>query len=194
MQAAQSPEVAVRRRIDNELALVCALAVCAGAIHVMAAIVDLGVHPGYAGVRLLVGLAQVLWAVALYRSPSRRLLRAGATAFAAVVVCWAVSQAGVLPGGTSAWKATPAAPLDLVAAADALLLALCVAVRPRSIDGAAGPGVLRGLTSGGGLLLVLASSLLLAAAPVGYAQARRGGRVSAAALFFCPLGQHRAHQ
>lgn len=184
-------DVPVARRIDNALALVCGLGLCAGSMNVIAAAVDLGAHPGYGTLRLLAGVGQLLWAVALYRVPSRGLLRVGAIAGVAVVAGWTVLQAGVLPSGGSAWRAAPASPLDLLAAVDAIVLALCVAARS---ERRRGMHLLRGLSATSGLALVMVSSLALAVAPEGYAHESGGGAWSAASLFYCPLGQSRAHQ
>ena len=148
-------------RIDSTLALVLALTWSAGLIHVVAAIGHLDGYAPFAVFFETLALAQLLWGVAVYRSPSNRLLWLGGLGSLAVVALWCISRTAGVPIGPHPWSPEPVGAIDAVCSADELVLAIVVFGRL-----AAGPyGRLRRTVSatvaGSGLFLVLVSSLLL---------------------------------
>ena len=110
--------------LGDGLFVVCGLAWAAGAIHLAAAAEHSGEHPAHAVLLLLVASTQVLWGVVLQRSPSRRLLRAGAIVSLALVALWTLSRTSGIPIGAAAWRPESVGLLDSVATADAAALAV----------------------------------------------------------------------
>jgi hypothetical protein len=145
------------RRVDDRLFALCGLSWAAGLIHVAAATTHLDEYALYAVFFEVLALAQFAWGVAVYRAPSRALLGAGAVVSVLVVVRWIVSRTIGLPIGPEPWHAEAVGPLDSLASADELLLALLVTVRLRA------PG--RSLAHGSAVCLILLSSLALAGGP-----------------------------
>jgi hypothetical protein len=77
---------------------------------------------------LLVPL-QSLWGVWVCFAPSRRLLVAGGIGSLLIVAVWVVSRTAGLPLGPEPWQPEAIGPLDVVASADELVIALLVALR-----------------------------------------------------------------
>jgi hypothetical protein len=147
-------------RIDGTLAVVLALTWSAGLIHVVAAIGHLDEYAPFAVFFELLAVAQVLWGVALYRAPSRRLLWTGALASLAVVALWVVSRTSGVPVGSHPWVPEPVGALDAVCSADELALACVVACR-LMLPGGSLRRMANGAAVGSGLFLVLLSLLLV---------------------------------
>jgi hypothetical protein len=144
-------------RIEDRLFVLCGLSWAAGLIHIAAAVAHLDEYALYAVFFEILAVAQFAWGVAVYRAPSRTLLGAGAVVSVLVVVLWIISRTAGLPVGPEPWHAEAVGPLDALASADELILALLVATRLR------GPG--RSLAHGAAVCLILLSSLALAGGP-----------------------------
>ena len=109
----------------------------AAAIHFTAAVEHFGEHPSHAVLFTLLACAQLLWGIALYRSPSRRLLLIGVLMNVGVVAVWVVSRTSGIPIGPSPWRPEPVGLLDAVASADEVAMALLVGLRLRWAPGRA---------------------------------------------------------
>jgi hypothetical protein len=149
------------RQLDDRLLVVLALAWGAAFVHVEAAIEHLQEYGLFALFFGLLAATQFCWGIALYRSPSRRLLIAGATLSLAVVALWVISRTSGLPIGPTPWTPESVGSLDLIATGDEIVLALLVVLQLRP-DGA---GMLaRGyqrLIMAAALSMILLSSLAL---------------------------------
>jgi Na+-transporting methylmalonyl-CoA/oxaloacetate decarboxylase gamma subunit len=143
---------------DDRLLVLCGLSWAAGLIHVAAAVTHLDEYALYAIFFEALAVVQFGWGVALYRSPSRRLLVFGAVLSVLVVALWVVSRTAGLPIGPEPWRPEAVGALDALASADEALLAALTAARLR------GSG--RPLGHAAALGLILLSSLALAGGPV----------------------------
>lgn len=114
---------------SDGLAAAYGLAWAAGAIHLTAALEHSGEHPSHAASLAFIACAQLLWGIALYRSPTRRLLLAGVMMSIAMVALWVASRTSGLPIGATPWRPEPVGALDSVASADATVLAVLVGLR-----------------------------------------------------------------
>lgn len=161
-RAAPAPSPAARQ-LDDRIFLLCGLAWGAGLIHWEAAIEHLQEHALFAVFFAFLAATQCLWGIAVYRSPARGLLRAGAVMSLMVVALWIVSRTSGLPIGPDHWTPERVGALDSVATGDEVVLALLVLFQLRS--GAAG-ALERGgrhLATAAALTLILLSSLSLIA-------------------------------
>jgi hypothetical protein len=152
---------AAARQLDDSLLIVLALAWGAAFVHVEAAIEHLQEYGLFALFFALLAATQFCWGVALYRSPSRRLLIAGATLSLAVLGLWVVSRTSGVPLGPTPWTPEPVGVLDLIATGDEIVLALIVVMQLRSHSaGVLARGYRRGIIAAA-LCLILFSSLAL---------------------------------
>jgi hypothetical protein len=83
--------------------LLCGLSWTAGLIHISAAVSHFRIEPAEGVFFELLATAQLLWGLALYRSPSRRLLSVGFVVSLAVVALWMVSRTCGIPLGDEPW-------------------------------------------------------------------------------------------
>jgi hypothetical protein len=141
--------------------LIAGLAWAAGLIHLQAAIDHADESRLYAVLFVLLAVAQAGWGVALCRHPARSLLRAGVAGSLGVVVVWVLSRTVGLPVGPDLGNPEAPGPLDVIATADELVIALMLLLElfPRL-----GALILhRGrLLEISGVLLLVVSSLVLA--------------------------------
>jgi hypothetical protein len=147
------------RHVENVVLIACGLAWGAALIHVQAAVDHLDEYWLYALFFALLAAAQLLWGAALYRSPGRHLLVAGAIGSLMVVALWVVSRTSGLPIGPDAGSAESLGLLDSVASADEVALAVLAALQLRPPPKgrlARGAGHLVGAAS---VFLILLSSL-----------------------------------
>lgn len=149
------------RKLDDRLFIACGLAWVTGLIHVEAAIQHVDEYLLYSLFFVLLAATQGLWGIAVYRSPSRKLLFAGATMSLMVAALWIISRTSGLPIGPRHWAPEPIGPLDSIATANEMAVALLVYFQLRRKQS----GLLaRGcghLTSATALCLILLSSLAL---------------------------------
>jgi O-antigen ligase len=159
--AADSHPAPAVRRLDDRLFIACGLAWVTGLIHVEAAIQHLDEYVLYAAFFVLLAAAQCMWGIAVYRSPTRKLLSAGAIVSIMVAALWILSRTSGLPVGPQPWTPEPIGAVDSIATANEVALALLVFFQVRR----GRPGVLvRGctrLTTATALCLILFSSLAL---------------------------------
>jgi hypothetical protein len=142
--------------IDDALFVACGLAWCAGLIHAVAAVGHVDEYLPAAVFFSFLAPAQAALGTALYRHASRNLLLAGAVGSALVVALWVVSRTSGLPVGPHPWVAEAVGPLDVIASADEVLLALLACLQ---LAGARGRRVRRSfrlplLGAGAGLILL----------------------------------------
>jgi hypothetical protein len=151
------------RRLDDGLFVLCGLVVGAALIHVEAAVDHLSEYALYAVFFALLAPVQFAWGVALYRRPSRRLLLAGGVFNAAIVALWIVSRTSGLPIGPEHWKPEAIGPIDSIASADELVLALLVGLQLAAPRRGWAPlrAAARSLLLTAGVCLILLSSLSL---------------------------------
>jgi hypothetical protein len=149
------------RQLDDRLLIVLALAWGAAFVHVEAAIEHLQEYGLFALFFALLATTQFCWGVALYRSPSRRLLIAGATLSLAVLALWIVSRTTGLPIGPTPWAPEPVGVLDLIATGDEVVLALIVAMHLLPDGGGVLARGYRRAIVAAALCLILLSSLAL---------------------------------
>jgi hypothetical protein len=148
-------------RLDERLFIACGLAWVTGLIHFDAAIQHVDEYLLYSLFFVLLAAAQCLWGVAVYKSPSRKLLSAGVTMSLLVTVLWIVSRTSGFPIGPQAWTPEPIGALDSIATANETVLAVLVFLQLRpSTTGALARGC-RCLATGAALCLILLSSLAL---------------------------------
>lgn len=150
-----------RRRLDDGLFLACALAWGASVIHVEAAIDHLQEFALYSAFFGVLAAAQLAWGIALYRSPSRRLLVIAAIVSLTVVALWIVSRTSGLPIGPAPWVPERVGPLDSVATGDEAILALLVIFQLRPLRAGLLARGFKQLATVTGVGLVLLSSLSL---------------------------------
>ena len=113
------------RTVSDRVFLACGLAWAVGLIHLVATIEHVREYALYAVFFALLAPAQLAWGAALYRHGRRWLLWVGAAASLAVVAVWVVSRTSGMPlGPDGAWRPEPVGPLDAVATADEIALAL----------------------------------------------------------------------
>ncbi|MGZ4400606.1 MAG: hypothetical protein ACXVYM_07015 [Gaiellaceae bacterium] len=139
----------------------CGLACGSGLIHADAAVQHFDQYVLFSVFFAVLASLQLAWAAAVYRSPGRALLRAGAVGSLLVAALWLMSRTSGLPLGPGRWAPEPVGAFDSIATADEIVLALLVFA-----PGGLGAGrVLRWLSREGalatGLLLILLSSLAL---------------------------------
>jgi hypothetical protein len=168
--------------LEDALFLAAALAWGAAAIHVEAAISDLGDHVLFAAFFACLAIGQLLLGIAIYRRPARGLLLAGGAVSLAVVGLWIASRTSGLPIGPGRWTPGAVGPADSLATADELCLALIVACR----IGTGRPGRLtRGMTSvvtAAGVFLILLNAMVLTIVSTGHVNYTGPGS------FLCHLG------
>jgi hypothetical protein len=165
--AARLPSVAgevegrARPQLENSVFVACGLACGSGLIHVDAAVEHFHEYVLFSAFFVVLASLQFAWTAAVYRRPSRTLLRLGAAASLLVVALWLVSRTSGLPLGPKRWKPESVGGFDSIATADELVLALLV-LAPAGLRAG---GVVRWVSREGalavGLLLILLSSLAL---------------------------------
>jgi hypothetical protein len=151
-----------RARIDDGLFVACGLAWAAGLIHVVAAIQHVDEYVLFAVFFALLAPAQFAWGTALYRRPGRRLLLIGAIGSLLVVALWVASRTTGLPLGPEAWTPEPVGPVDAIASADELALALVAVMQlVQRSGGALGRGFRHAVLAAGTCLILLSSLALV---------------------------------
>jgi predicted branched-subunit amino acid permease len=151
------PGQGLDQRRPDVLLMACGLAWLAGLIHIQAAIDHFDEYVPYAILFIALASAQLVWGVAFYRWPTRRLLYAGMAGCLAVILAWISSRTIGLPFGPDLGHPEPVGVLDLVATVDEVaIVALCVSMlqswrpsAPRSLGAI-------------GLFLIVVSALVLA--------------------------------
>jgi hypothetical protein len=141
----------------------CGLALGAGAIHVVACYQHLQEYVLYSVFFAFLAIGQIGLGVALYRSTHALWLWVGATTSIAVVALWVVSRTVGLPLGPSTWTPEEVGPLDIIASADELVLALLLALQLRPGERPATVACRR-VAMGGGMFLIIMSALVLSGA------------------------------
>jgi hypothetical protein len=168
--------------LEDALFLAAALAWCAAAIHVEAAISDFHESVVFSAFFASLAAVQLLLGIAIYRRPARGVLLAGGAVSLTVVGLWIASRTSGLPIGPGRWSPGSAGPADSLATADELWLALIVACRV----GAEGAGRLtRGMTrvvTAAGIFLILLNAMVLTIASSGHVHYTGPGS------FLCHLG------
>jgi hypothetical protein len=149
------------RRLDDILFLACALAWAASLIHFAAAIEHVEEFVLFSVFFALLASAQLAWGILLYRSPTRRVLVAGAAMSLTVVALWLVSRSVGLPIGPAAGAPEPVGTLDSIVTADELVIALLMGFRLQPMRAGLLASCFRQLTTAAGLGLLLLSSLVL---------------------------------
>jgi hypothetical protein len=151
-------------RVSDGIFLICALSWAAALIHVAAAISHLQGYALHSVFFEILASLQLLWGIALYRGPSRRLLLTGVVGNLLVVALWIVSRTSGLPIGPHPWRPEALGALDAVCSADEMLLAALVVFHVRGDRAGALLRVSRQLTGAAAICLLVASSLALTAA------------------------------
>lgn len=149
------------RKLDERLFVVCGLAWVTSLIHVEAAIQHVDEYMLYAVFFVLLAAAQCGWSIAVYRSPSRMLLSAGAVVSLMVALLWLLSRTSGLPIGPAPGTPESVGPLDSIATANELALAALVFFQLRRRSTGALARSCAGLTTAMALCLILLSSLAL---------------------------------
>jgi hypothetical protein len=147
--------------MDDALFLAAGLSWGACMIHVEAAIDHFQESVLYAVFFAVLAVVQLLWGIAIYRRPSRRLLAAGVVMSLMVVALWIMTRTTGIPVGPERWTSEPVGTADSLASGDELVLALVVMCRLGADR--AGP-VVRGIANLGilaGVFLILLSSMVL---------------------------------
>jgi hypothetical protein len=158
---AGTPPAPAARRLDERLFIACGLAWVTGLIHVEAAIQHVAEYMLYAVFFVLLAAAQGLWGIAVYRSPTRKLLTAGAITSLMVATVWVISRTSGLPIGPQPGTPEPLGALDSIATTNEAAIALLVFFKLRGEPPSA---LLRGctrLTTATAICLILLSSLAL---------------------------------
>src|ERR1700712_1833073 len=145
------PAAGTARTIDDQLLVACGLALGAGLIHVVAAVEHLDEYTLYSLFFVMLALAQFALGIALYRSPSPRLVMYAAVGSLLVVGLWLVSRTVGLPIGPSIWTPDPVGAIDTIASGDEIALALLMGFRLRPSSGGTGAIVFRRVVTGAGL-------------------------------------------
>ena len=161
--ALSRPAADTGRVANDGIVIACGLALGAGMIHVAAAVDHLN-HYWLHGVFFAVLAAgQLALSVGLYRSTRTYPLAIAIVTSIAVVMLWVLSRTSGLPVGPEPWRPEPVGPLDVVASADELVLALLAALQLRPF----GPRMTvacKRLAIGLGLILITLSALVLTGA------------------------------
>lgn len=116
------------REIADWLLIACGLSWGAGLIHVKAAVDHLDEYVLYSVFFEVLAVLQLVWGVAIYRAPTRRLMVGGAAMSIGVVMLWVGSRTTGLPIGPDPWTPESVGVIDVLASADELVLALLVAL------------------------------------------------------------------
>lgn len=161
-QPAERVSAPLAPRLDDRLFVLCGLAWAAGLIHVVAAIDHVEESLLYAAFFALLAPAQLGWGALVYRRHTRRLMRAGAMLSLAVAATWLASRTTGMPVGPERWQPEPVGPLDAVATADEVALALLAFVQLRGAPNGTAAGAIGHLTAAAGVGLILLSSLAVA--------------------------------
>jgi hypothetical protein len=148
------------RTVDDAVLIACGLALGAGAIHVVACYQHVQEYLLYSVFFGLLAVGQIGLGVALYRSTRALWLWVGATTSLAVVALWVVSRTVGLPLGPETWTPEEVGPLDIVASADELVLALLMVLQLRPGDRPVAIACRRA-AMGAGLFLFIMSALVL---------------------------------
>jgi hypothetical protein len=159
--AVGAPPASAARRLDERLFIACGLSWVTGLIHVEAAIQHVDEYVLYAVFFVLLAGTQGLWGMAVYRSPTRKLLTAGATMSVMVATLWVISRTSGLPIGPEPGTPEPLGALDCIATANEVAIAMLVFFELRGKPSSA---LVRGctrLTTAAALCLILLSSLAL---------------------------------
>jgi hypothetical protein len=143
----------LRQRADG-VVLACGVATLAGLIHIQAAIDHFAEYVPYAILFIALAGGQLVWSLAYYRWPARRLLYAGMIGCVGVIAAWIASRTIGLPFGPDLGHPEPVGVLDGIATIDevvivALALSILRGSRARLANSAA-------------LLMIVVSSLVLA--------------------------------
>jgi hypothetical protein len=121
-------------RASDAMTSAALLSVGAGVIHAFVIADHFEEAASFGTFFVVLAVAQLGWAVALWRSPSRRLLVAAAIGSLLVAALWLVSRTVGLPVGPERWEAEPVGLADAVSTAfEILTTALAVvALRARA--------------------------------------------------------------
>jgi hypothetical protein len=161
--SASLPSSADTAHVDDRLFILCGLAWASGLIHVVAAVQHVDEYLLFAIFFAWLAPVQFAWGVAVYRRPSSRLLTLGAVGSALIALLWLVSRTSGLPIGESPWRPEAIGPLDVLATADEVVLAVMVFLQLASLPRAALARVAGYLAGAAGTVLILLSSLALVA-------------------------------
>lgn len=104
-----------------------ALSLVAGSIHAVVAVPHFAEYWGFGSFFLALGTFQLAWGVQVYRRPSAGLYRIGAVASLAVIALWIASRTVGLPLGPEPGAAESVGPLDALASAIEVAIALLCA-------------------------------------------------------------------
>jgi hypothetical protein len=159
--AAEAVTTPSERKLDERLFIACGLSWVTALIHAQAAIQHVAEYLLYAVFFVLLATAQVLWGIAVYRSPSRRLLIAGAAMSLAVVALWIASRTIGLPIGPDPGSPEPVGAIDVVATTNEVLLAVLVVLQLRHRNSGAMARIRGRVVIAVAMGLILLSSLAL---------------------------------
>jgi hypothetical protein len=111
-----------------------ALSLVAGAIHAVVAVPHFAEYWGFGSFFVALGVFQLGWGIQVYRRPSALLYRIGAWASLAVVALWVASRTVGLPLGPEPGAAEPVGPLDgLASAIEVAIAMLCASFLGRAL-------------------------------------------------------------
>lgn len=159
--AAEAASTSSGRKLDERLFIACGLSWITALIHAQAAIQHVAEFALYAVFFVLLAAAQGLWGVAVYRRPSRWLLKVGGAISLAVVALWIASRTTGLPIGPDPGSPEPVGAVDSIATANEIALTVLVFFQLQSKNhGALVRGCNR-VVIAAAMCLILLSSLAL---------------------------------
>lgn len=152
------------RRVDDGVVIACGLALGASSIHVAAAVDHLSHYWPHGVFFGVLAAGQLALSVGLYRSTRSYPLALAIATSVPVVMLWVLSRTSGLPIAPEPWSPEPVGPLDAVASADELLLALLAALQLRGLSSEATMVAPKRIAMVLGLVLITLSALVLSGA------------------------------
>lgn len=147
------------RPFDHGLFIAAGLSFGSGLIHVQATFSHLDEYVPFSVAFTVVAVLQFVWGAAVYRSPARTLLGAGAALSLGVAAVWAASRTSGLPVGPEPWEREPVGLADVIATGDEVVLCVLVLLHFMARAGRAVPRTLDGAAAALGVSLLSLSSL-----------------------------------
>jgi hypothetical protein len=153
------PTEAVAGRVDDGVLTACGLALGAGLIHAAAAVVHLPHYWPEGAFFAVLASGQMALCVGLYRSKRSYPLVLAIVTSLSVALLWVLSRTSGLPVGPEPWRPEPVGPLDVIASADEVVLALLAALQLRAPGSRAAAVACKRFAVGLGVVLITVSAL-----------------------------------
>jgi hypothetical protein len=148
-------------RVEDGILTASGLALGAALIHAAAAVVHLPHYWPEGAFFAVLAAGQTALSVGLYRSKRSYPLVLAIVTSISVAMLWVLSRTSGLPVGPEPWRPEPVGPVDVIASADEVVLALLAALQLRALSPRATVVACKRFAVGLGVVLIMLSALVV---------------------------------